>query len=102
VLADRTLFHPIEAYTPPRCPTCGHPLDEETHDALVRPWLDGDEPAVTCANCGTTHPLGDWADSYQVGELAVRFNNWPPLAEDFITELGARLGPRWRVVHERY
>jgi len=102
VLAERTLFHPIAAYAPPRCPSCQHPLDEELHDRLVRPWLEGHEPAVTCAHCGATHPLGDWPDSYQVGELAVRFNNWPPLADDFLAELGAHLGPRWRVVHERY
>src|SRR6266498_4355504 len=93
---------PIAAYAPPRCRSCQHPLDEELHDRLVRPWLEGHEPAVTCAHCGATHPLGDWPDSYQVGELAVRFNNWPPLADDFLAELGAHLGPRWRVVHERY
>ena len=102
VLAERTLFHPTEAYVPPHCPSCGHPLGEERHHELLQPWLDGTEPAVTCAGCGTTRPLGDWPGSYLVGELAVRFNNWPPLSETFLAELGARLGPRWRLVHERY
>jgi len=102
VIAERMLFHPIAAYAPPRCPACRHPLDEEHHDLLVRPWLTGREPAVTCTACGAAHLLGDWPGTFQVGELAVRFNNWPPLAEEFLAELGTRLGRRWRLVHERY
>jgi hypothetical protein len=55
-----------------------------------------------CAVCGHHAPLGDWQGrwTYYVGELAVRFNNWPPLTEGFIADLGAHLGPRWRVVYE--
>jgi hypothetical protein len=102
VLAERALYHPMAAYAPPPCPVCGHQLDEDTHDALVAPWLAGTEPPVTCPHCGAVHPLGDWPGTFQVGELAVRFNNWPPVVPSFLDELGARLGPRWRVVHERY
>ena len=102
VLVERQLYHSLEEYRPPACPVCGHRLDEATHEALATPWLAGQEPSVTCRACGATNPLGDWPDSYQVGELAVSFHNWPPLAEEFVAALGGRMGPRWRVVHEHY
>jgi len=102
VLAERALYHPTQAYEPPACPTCGTQLDEEAHHALMEPWLAGTEPSATCRNCGHSHRLGDWPGSYQVGELAVRFNNWPDLSDGFVADLGSRMGPRWRVVHERY
>jgi hypothetical protein len=102
VMVERQLYHSLEAYRPPACPACGHRLDEAAHDTFATPWLAGREPAVTCPACGATNPLGDWPDSYQVGELAVSFHNWPPLAEEFLAELGGRMGPRWRVVHEHY
>lgn len=102
VLVERQLYHALSAYVPPACPRCGHRLDEATHESLVEPWLEGREPAARCDSCGRITPLGDWPDSCQVGELAVTFHNWPPLAETFVAELGAQMGPRWRVVHERY
>jgi hypothetical protein len=36
-----------------------------------------------------------------VSEIAVRFNNWPPLTAAFLDELGRVLGPRPRVVYMR-
>jgi len=102
VVVERQLYHSVEAYQAPSCPTCGHPLDESTHEGLMTPWLDGTEPQVRCPACDAVHPLGDWPGSFQVGELAVSFHNWPPLADDFLASLGARMGPRWRVVHEHY
>lgn len=102
VLVERQLYHSLGAYVPALCPACDHPLDESTHEALAQPWLDGAEPEVTCQQCGAWHPLGDWPHSFQVGELAVCFNNWPAPCGAFLAELGARMGPRWRVVHEHY
>lgn len=102
VLVERQLYHSLGAYVPPACPRCGHRLDETAHEALVGPWLDGREPEVRCDACDAVAPLGDWPDSYQIGELAVSFHNWPPLDEAFLAELGARMGARWRVVHEHY
>lgn len=102
IVVERQLYHSVEAYEPPACPNCGHRLDEATPEALMTPWLDGTEPEVACPACGQRHPLGDWPDSFQVGELAVSFHNWPPLTEDFLAALGERMGPRWRVVHEHY
>jgi hypothetical protein len=102
ILVERALYRCAEEWSRPRCPECGADLDEEVQEDLIRPWLDGTEPAVTCRRCDRTHPLGDWPGAYQVGELAVRFNNWPALADSFVARLGERLGTRWRVVHEHF
>lgn len=108
VMAGRGLNHPCENYEPPDCPTCNTTLDEETHTSLIEPWLAGPEPRVTCRTCRTRALLGDWTGhgdkfgqwTFHVGELAVSFNNWPALNPVFLAELGARMGPRWRVVSE--
>jgi hypothetical protein len=102
ILVERELYRDTSPHDAPACPGCGYELDEATLEALIRPWLDGPEPQVSCAGCGTARPLGEWPDGYLVGELAVRFNNWPPLSDVFLTELGAQLGPRWRAVREQY
>jgi hypothetical protein len=102
ILVERELYRDTSPHHPPRCPDCGYELPEATLEDLVRPWLDGREPQVPCGGCGAVRPLGDWPDGYLVGELAVRFNNWPPLSEEFLAALGRLLGPRWRAVREHY
>jgi len=103
VLVERELYRDTVPHDPPACPDCGYELPEPTLDRLIRPWLDGrHEPEVPCPGCGTVRRLGDWPNGYLVGELAVRFNNWPPLSEEFVAHLGRLLGPRWRAVHEHY
>jgi hypothetical protein len=106
IIAQRRFYSPDENYGPPDCPACGETLDEATHVDLVEPWLAGPEPIVTCDACGVQTPIGDWiADgnewgqwTFHVGQLAVTFNNWPGLTRDFRSELGGRMGPRWRVI----
>jgi len=102
VIVERQLYHPLGAYRPAACPACARRLDEAVHETYAAPWLAGNEPDVRCPGCAVVHPLGDWPDSFQVGELAVSCHNWPPLADAFLIALGQRLGPRWRVVHEYY
>jgi hypothetical protein len=102
IVVERELYRDTTPHRPPSCPDCGHELAEATLEDLIRPWLDDREPHVTCPGCGAVRPLGDWPDGYLVGELAVRFNNWPPLADEFVAALGTRMGPRWRAVHEHY
>ncbi|MER6445684.1 hypothetical protein DEJ51_14640 [Streptomyces venezuelae] len=101
-LLDRRQVHdPGGNYTPPGCPRCAVPLDEDTHTALILPWFDGDEPLATCAHCGAAALLGDWTGHWAVlvSNLAVRFTNWPPLGDAFLRALHARLGPRCRLIH---
>jgi hypothetical protein len=102
IVVERELYRDATPHSTPACPDCGYELPEATLDGLIRPWLDGEEPRVPCSDCGAVRPLGEWPDGYVVGELAVRFNNWPPLSQAFLTALGAQLGPRWRAVRELY
>jgi endogenous inhibitor of DNA gyrase (YacG/DUF329 family) len=102
IIAERQLHHPIENYEPPPCPHCGTPLDQAEHYGLVEEWLEGPEPTVTCSTCGQPSLIGDWQDvfTFYVGNLAVRFNNWSPLTDAFVADLGSRLGARSRLVFE--
>ncbi|NJC71748.1 hypothetical protein HC031_18775 [Planosporangium thailandense] len=102
ILVERELYRDTSEHDAPACPDCGYELPEATLETLIRPWLDGDEPRVTCSGCGAARPLGEWPDGYLVGELAVRFVNWPPLSEAFLADLGSRMGPRWRTIREQY
>jgi hypothetical protein len=102
VIANRQVHHPVENYEPPPCPVCATPIDADLHYSLLEGWLAGVEPTVTCENCGAANRIGDWVHefTFYVANLAVRFNNWSPLSEEFTARLGGRLGSRWRVVLE--
>jgi len=102
VIAERDIHHPVENYEPPPCPSCKTPLDSDYHYSLVEDWIAGTEPAVTCQNCGETNRIGDWVHdfTFYIGNLAVRFNNWTPLSEEFTADLVSRVGTRWRLVLE--
>jgi hypothetical protein len=104
VVAERMVHHAIGNYEPPTCPHCSAAaIDFDDHHALIEPWLyDRVEALVRCVACGRSTLVGDlegW--SFQVGDLAVVFHNWPPLADEFVASLGARMGPRTRMVVER-
>ncbi|MFD7443079.1 hypothetical protein [Streptomyces sp. NPDC059909] len=103
ILDHRQVHDPGGNYTPPTCPNCTTPFDEDAHITLIKTWLDRTEPLVTCENCATATLLGDWTGPWaiHVANLAVRFHNWPPLSDTFILELGDRLGPRCRLIHKR-
>ena len=105
VIAERTVHHAIGIYEPPTCPHCGcTAISDDDHHALLEPWLyDRVEASVRCVACGRSTLAGDldcrW--SFLIGDLAVVFHNWPPLADEFVAELGAVMGPRTRMVFER-
>jgi hypothetical protein len=99
IVRDRAVHHPVENGTPPTCPACGSVGNDIT--SLLVAWLEGDEPPVVCPGCSNRYLLGDAAGRFNayVSEIAVRFNNWPPLTAAFLDELGRVLGPRPRVVY---
>jgi hypothetical protein len=100
LITGRMVFDSAENVTPPDCPSCATPLDIDQYIDQLEPWLLAGEPVVRCPACEHSARLGDWPGEWtcQVGNLGVRFNNWPPLRNDFVRALGQRLGPRWRVV----
>jgi hypothetical protein len=101
IVTARQVFDSGENFEPPACRGCAAPLDPDQYVDLLKRWLHSGEPTVSCSVCEHSAPLGEWPGEWacQVGGPAVRFNNWPPLREAFVRELGQRLGPRWRVVH---
>jgi len=101
-VCERQVHHGIENYEPPQCPACHVASDPDAHSALVEPWLEGGEPSFVCQACGAANLVGDWVGkfTFQVGEAAVRFNNWSDVDTAFLAKLGASLGPRARIVYE--
>jgi hypothetical protein len=97
------VHHPGGNYTLPTCPTCAASLDEETDIALIEPWLEDAEPMVTCTHCSAGALVGDWKGQWAiyVANLAVQFNNWPPLNDPFVDQLCDHLGSRCRMIYQR-
>lgn len=102
IVVDRIVHHAIENYEPPTCPDCGaEAISFEDHHELIGPWLyHRVEPEVRCVACGHLSLAGNLEGSwsFHIGDLAVVFNNWPPLTEKFVAELGTVMGPRTRIV----
>ncbi|MEV6239150.1 hypothetical protein [Lentzea sp. NPDC051838] len=105
VVAERIVHHAVGNYEEPSCPFCSLPaIGFDEHHALVEPWLqDRAEGSVRCVACGRTSLVGDLVGdwSFHIGDLAVVFHSWPPLAGEFVVDLGAVMGPRTRMVVER-
>jgi hypothetical protein len=99
---DRQIYHPVANEERPTCPACGTKLDDAASANIIDDWFEKAEPIVTCSNCGASSRIGDWPGewTYHVGDVAVTFNNWPPLSDAFIEQVGRRLGNRWRVVKQ--
>ena len=94
VVTKRQVFHSVENYEPPACPSCATPMDEGEHHELIYGWLGGTEPSVSCRSCHHSSLIGDWRGkwTFQIAELGVVFNNWPPLVDAFVAETGRLLG----------
>lgn len=102
ISSARAIYHPVGNEEPPSCPACGAELDDEENAHILNEWIESGEPKVGCSSCGVASLIGDWPGewTYHVGELAVTFNNWPPLSDAFVEDVGRRLGDRWRVVKQ--
>ncbi len=74
--------------------------EDDWFDAVGR-WHEGDD-AVTfdCPSCGRRALLDDWEGPWRwaFGNLGFEFWNWPPLSDDFLRALSAKLGHRTAVV----
>ncbi|WP_227997915.1 hypothetical protein [Nocardia australiensis] len=93
-----------------QCPHCSattviidYPLQWEADPAVWQPFSDAIDAwkqtglgTATCRTCRAPSTITDWqwADGFALGALAFDFWGWPPLTDDFITELGAQLGHR--------
>lgn len=100
IVVGRQLFDSGMNFEPPQCPGCAAPLAVGAYVDLLGEWVESGEPATACPECGQAALLGDWPGdcACHVGELGVRFNNWPLLRARFMDELGHVMGVRYRVV----
>ncbi|MFE1912626.1 hypothetical protein [Streptomyces anandii] len=92
------------------CPRCSHtvvvidwPDNPEPDEEAWRPFRDAlavwrrtGEASVHCPGCGAAVPVTEWdyGPGFALGALAFDFWDWPPLAEEFRSELRRRLGHR--------
>ena len=102
VIVGRTVFHSMDADRV-TCPHCGSAI--ELHDdqavwnqllATISAWYDGGQGNRACWVCGRTVGLNswDWDPPWGFGYLGFQFWNWPPLQNQFVTEVAQRLGHR--------
>ncbi|MFE7721790.1 hypothetical protein ACFU44_22420 [Nocardia rhizosphaerihabitans] len=113
VIVGRDAHYPGQGAIEPSavdCPRCeattviiDYPQRWEADKAVWQPfsaaidaWKETGAGSATCLSCTVTSPIAEWnwADCFALGSLAFDFWGWPPLTDEFITELGARLGHR--------
>ncbi|TDC91407.1 hypothetical protein [Actinomadura sp. 7K507] len=94
----------VEAVTCPHCMGAIRLIDDgwELIDEAWAPfrevltdWPEGYDGVIACPSCDQpVEPTAwRWADDYFVlGHLGFTFWNWPPLKQDFVAEVGWRLG----------
>ena len=102
----RTVHHSHET-DDVTCPHCGQVV--AVQDARGKPtqawwelsdaiqaWYDGGSGEWPCPGC--TRPVGlnewTWSPPWGFGYLGMTFWNWPPLRDEFVAEVAARLGHR--------
>ncbi len=104
VITERQVFDPGENFEPPPCRVCTRRTSAGEYIDLMEAWLAGPEPPLGCKSCGGTFAIGDWRWHFScaVGNLAVRFADWPILDDRFVEEIGVRLSGRWALILGHY
>jgi predicted RNA-binding Zn-ribbon protein involved in translation (DUF1610 family) len=105
VVAERRVWDAGENGIALRCASCGEAFEPgEEWSVAVGAWAEGDGAAAFgCPRCGASASLQDWRGDWPwgFGALGIQFWNWPPLSQEFVTALAARLGHRVVVVRSR-
>jgi hypothetical protein len=78
------------------CPDCQTAVTSEYLVDAAFEWYAGAAGTRACGGCGRVLGLNDWRwqPPWGFGYLGFEFWNWPPLAQEFIAEVGRRLGHR--------
>ncbi|MFL6055146.1 MAG: hypothetical protein ACJ72W_19875, partial [Actinoallomurus sp.] len=106
VITGRTVFYSMGA----KQITCPHSdmaihfdLDSgqpgnawETVSATIDTWYSGGSDTHSCPTCGRSAGLNEWRwePPWGFGYLGFEFWNWPPLTDDFVTDVSRQLGHR--------
>ncbi len=104
LIGDRRVHDPGGNFESPPCPACHSRVDVDRYIELIPVWLEGPEPTLWCPQCHSEHLIGDWRwrFGFAVGNLAVRFNNWPVLDDAFVEEIARHLSARWTLILGHY
>jgi hypothetical protein len=107
----RTAFDPGQGEDLLRCSRCDRVdswADPETGEpgaqwlafqSALEAWYRGGPELGSCVHCGHEVALNDWRWEempWVFGALGLTFWNWPPLAPDFVADIGRHLGHRVR------
>jgi len=99
VITERTLYFSLgSGGLELVCSACSgrFELPDEWGDA-VNEWYENKGPGLlACPQCGERRPITQWEHDPPCGFANLGFNfwNWPQLADDFVKEIGDRLGHR--------
>jgi hypothetical protein len=98
IVTCRTVFHAGQFGLNVFCPQCeARSAGDELWNQAVNEWFRAEGPGLlTCAQCGHTEPVAEWAydPPWGFGHLGFEFWNWPPLSRSFVDEVRRRLGHR--------
>jgi hypothetical protein len=106
LVTKRTVFHAGQCGLSFICPVCsrrvegdgdGFPVEKAEWDAAVMEWYQKSGPGMLkCMDCGNTAPVADWQydPPWAFADLGFTFWNWPTLKNEFVSEVGRRLGHR--------
>lgn len=80
-------------FGPAPCPACAAPMPIDDLYAAGNLWIEQVSDTVTCSSCGRASILPKWPHpDIRFVALAFEFWNWSPLSEEFVAEVGKRLG----------
>lgn len=94
VVASRgAVLHMQGEFGPVACPACAAPVSVHDLYAAGGLWIEQASDTMTCSSCGRASILPKWPHpDIRFVALAFEFWNWSPLSEEFVAEVGKRLG----------
>jgi hypothetical protein len=94
LVTGRTVFYSGQGETTVLCPKCrvSHGDHAQWGD-VIGEWYAGKAALLRCPHCKTSTAITEWVfdPPWGFGNLGLVFWNWPPLKDDFISEIGDRL-----------
>lgn len=94
LVIGRTVFDSGQGETTVLCPNCQIPQADHIQwvDAIGE-WYEGKTAQLLFPHCNTSAPITEWVfdPPWGFGNLGFKFWNWPPLKDEFVSELGERL-----------
>ncbi len=100
ITVGRMVFHPGQGDYTVSCPKCHTACVQSEWNKAIGEWNKGQTGTLYCPICKQSTPITEWTfePMWGFGNLGFKFWNWPPLKDDFVSEIGKRLAHRIIVV----